>query len=302
MIGNSTILVHPGGAFVLFLRRLISRCDLFKNPALVPSPYAVRSSVPFAIFEDFLAALRDREVDLTDANVDGLSLLCDEFGFRAFAAKLSEWKACHRDDSQASPTSPPPQMTFADWLMCDDVPLITASPVRLDSLIVSDLPNIFAEFSWKELSLLWRGSRDGFGAEDFQSHCCCHENTLVVIQDTQGNVFGGFTPVGWDSSDSPKSDDSLKSFLFTLKNPHNIPAMRFPLKAQRKGKALMCLSGWGPVFHSSINVSNNCNGNMETWTDRGRNYETYPVITVDPLFTSSLHFQVKEIEVFEITG
>jgi hypothetical protein len=28
-----------------------------------------------------------------------------------------------------------------------------------------------------------------------------------------------------------KGDDSLKSFVYTLKNPHNIPARRFALKA-----------------------------------------------------------------------
>jgi hypothetical protein len=34
------------------------------------------------------------------------------------------------------------------------------------------------------------------------------------------NLFGGFSPVKYDSSDSFNADDSLKSFQFTLKNPH----------------------------------------------------------------------------------
>jgi hypothetical protein len=34
-----------------------------------------------------------------------------------------------------------------------------------------------------------------------------------------GFVFGGFTPVAWDSSNSHKPDMTLKSFLFTLNNP-----------------------------------------------------------------------------------
>jgi hypothetical protein len=48
-----------------------------------------------------------------------------------------------------------------------------------------------------------------------------------VILETEGNIFGDFTPVKWESPRNGKfkADDSLKSFLFTLKNPPNIPAM-----------------------------------------------------------------------------
>jgi hypothetical protein len=62
-------------------------------------------------------------------------------------------------------------------------------------------------------SLLWRGSRDGFGAGDFQKLCNGHANTLTVILDTNGNIFGGFTPVEWESYARYKADRSLKSFL-----------------------------------------------------------------------------------------
>jgi hypothetical protein len=31
-----------------------------------------------------------------------------------------------------------------------------------------------------------------------------------------------------------KADDSLKSFVFTLENPHNIPVRRFRFKAEEK--------------------------------------------------------------------
>jgi hypothetical protein len=39
---------------------------------------------------------------------------------------------------------------------------------------------------------------------------------------TGGNVFGGFRPLEWESDEDWKCkyDDSQKSFLFILKNPH----------------------------------------------------------------------------------
>jgi hypothetical protein len=102
---------------------------------------------------------------------------------------------------------------------------VSHPPPPFDSQIISDFPAIFAEFRKKRFSLLWRGSRDGFKAQEFHRRCDGHANTLTVILDTEGNIFGGFTPVEWESrTSSPwcKADDSLRSFVFTLKNPHNI--------------------------------------------------------------------------------
>jgi hypothetical protein len=53
----------------------------------------------------------------------------------------------------------------------------SAPPIpALDSVIISDFPEIFAEFRRKKFSLLWRGGRDGFGARDFHSRCDGHAN------------------------------------------------------------------------------------------------------------------------------
>jgi hypothetical protein len=36
---------------------------------------------------------------------------------------------------------------------------------------------------------------------------------VALIQDLEGNVFGGFTPVKWESELKFKADPSLKSFV-----------------------------------------------------------------------------------------
>jgi chromosome segregation ATPase len=68
----------------------------------------------------------------------------------------------------------------------------------LDSRVVSSFPPLFDEFRPKRFVLLWRGSRDGFGARDFHGRCDGHANTLMLLCDTSGNVFGGFTPLQWE--------------------------------------------------------------------------------------------------------
>jgi hypothetical protein len=64
-----------------------------------------------------------------------------------------------------------------------------------DSTIVSDFTEISRWFCGKTFSLLWRGGRDDFGWNSFHKHCDGHANTLTLIEDTKGNIFGGFTPI-----------------------------------------------------------------------------------------------------------
>jgi hypothetical protein len=54
---------------------------------------------------------------------------------------------------------------------------------------------LFGEFRAKRFHLLWRGSRDAFTGQEFHLRCDGRANTLVLISNTDGNVFGGFTPV-----------------------------------------------------------------------------------------------------------
>jgi predicted nucleic acid-binding Zn-ribbon protein len=177
-----------------------------------------------------------------------------------------------------------------------------AHTLSLSSLVISDFPEIFSEFRGRRFSLLWRGSRDGFNAGAFHSRCDGHASTLTVILDTNGNIFGGFTPVEWDSTSNYKTDPSLKSFLFTLKNPHNFPPRRFAVKAD--GNALRCLSDVGPYLRD-MKVCADANANMDSFTCWfGDRYTNDTGIGGNPgqntFFTGAHSFQAKEVEVFEI--
>jgi hypothetical protein len=125
-----------------------------------------------------------------------------------------------------------------------------------------------------------------------------------VILDTNRNIFGGFTPVELESPPQGKSkaDASLKSSLFTLKNPHNVLARRFALKANEKIKAIDCSSNWSPCFGVDINVYVNCNANTNSFTPVfGRSYTNDTGLDGKTFFTGSQKFNAKEIEMFEIT-
>jgi hypothetical protein len=132
-----------------------------------------------------------------------------------------------------------------------------------------------------------------------------------VIVDADGNVFGGFSPVEWESRDWNgkygsenncwKADPSLRSFLFTLTNPHDVPPRKFALRAEWKDHGIVCRSQTGPRF-GDIAVSDNSNANTESATcDFGVSYTNDTGLERRTFFTGSDFFQVNEIEVFEIT-
>jgi hypothetical protein len=173
------------------------------------------------------------------------------------------------------------------------------------SLILADFPALFAEFRGKRFALLWRGSRDGFRARDFHRRCDGYAPTLTLIEDTKGNIFGGFTPVEWESGskgERSKADPSLKSFLFTLKNPHNFPARKFALRADMSNYAIHCYSSWGPHF-TDMAVFDGCNASTSSYGGTlGGCYANDTGLDGNTFFTGSRYFTVKEIEVFEVKG
>jgi hypothetical protein len=124
-----------------------------------------------------------------------------------------------------------------------------------------------------------------------------------VILDTKGNIFGGFTPVKWELKCGWKADDSLKSFVFTLKNPHNIPARRFALKAEWKKWAICCYSRCCQRFgYDDIFVYNDSNADCDSFTSLGSSYTNDTGLDGDSVFTGAPNFGVTEIEVFEIAA
>jgi hypothetical protein len=186
---------------------------------------------------------------------------------------------------------------------------------EIDSLIVSEYPPLFEEFRAKRFNLLWRDSRDGFTAQEFHLRCDSRANTLTLISDTDGNVFGGFTPVKWEPHiyGTVKGDNSLRSFLFTLRNPHGVPPRKFALKAEMNQYAIHChpghyakfgYSAYCPSFgFTDIHVSDNCNTNRNSHTKIGTLYSdsAYANDTAfEDFLTGAEKFTVKEIEVFEI--
>jgi hypothetical protein len=168
-----------------------------------------------------------------------------------------------------------------------------------ESTILSTIPSPLKQFEKNKWNLLYRGSRHGFRSSDFHERCDGWSNTVTVILTTKGFVFGGFTPISWDSSNSSKADNSLQSFVFSVKNPRNNPPQSFPLV--NSSCAIYCGSSCGPTFGSyALHVTDEAHENTRSFTNLGKSYQNDTGLNGNQVLTGEQYFQVKEIEVFSI--
>jgi hypothetical protein len=170
----------------------------------------------------------------------------------------------------------------------------------IDSKIISTLPGIFTVFGGQRLQLLFRGSRDNFQPGHFHGRCDGHRNTMTLIRSKNGCIFGGYTPVAWGSRNASVPDPSLKSFVFTIRNPHNIPARIF--KQKEAANAIHDYSGHGPGFGSACDflLYGDWQSSSTNYSNLGIAYVNDTGIAGNEVLTGASRFAVEEIEVFEV--
>jgi hypothetical protein len=170
----------------------------------------------------------------------------------------------------------------------------------IDSKIVSTTPRIFSVFADKQLRLLYRGSRDGLQASAFHHRCNGHRNTVSLILTTNKCIFGGYTPLAWTSTDGYVSDPSLTSFVFTIKNPHNLPERIF--KQKQEASAIHNGSAYGPTFGSNLDfrVYEPFQTAKNNYSHLGGTYINDTGIAGNQMLTGESNFAVDEMEIFEV--
>ena len=101
----------------------------------------------------------------------------------------------------------------------------------------------------RELNLLYKGTKDGFSTRTFHELCDGVPHTLTVIK-AQGlhGVFGGYTPLPWNSTGGAKNDPSRSSFLFTCSHASSSIHCIHPLLSVNGENAIYNSGAYGPTF------------------------------------------------------
>ena len=109
------------------------------------------------------------------------------------------------------------------------------SEINCDSVILNEtnrkkelLKKIKEWIGCKKMELIFRCTRDGSTSLDFHNNCDNQGETIILIKNEKGNIFGGYTCYPWTSDESFHS--APNSFLFTLTNVYNTEPTKFPSK------------------------------------------------------------------------
>jgi hypothetical protein len=163
------------------------------------------------------------------------------------------------------------QLVFIDWYLFfqSEAGLLSigCSPAHVASLrqwITSKFGNVSPSFTLK-----YKASRDGFSSANFHSRVDGVERLLVIMKSRGGYLFGGCSKVAFHSRNEYSYDSN--AFLYTLVNPHSIPATMFSV--QMPQYAIYGNNNYGPTYggghdiYFPSNVQNGGYTNFHSYKD-----------------------------------
>ena len=173
---------------------------------------------------------------------------------------------------------------------------------EFDSLILkeSNRVNEFIKkiYEWSgcnNMKLLYRGTRDGMGANYFHNKCDNQGPTISLFKNEKGYIFGGYASTDWTSCNNYKSAPDC--FIFTLTNIHGTEPIKFPNSDSRY--SIYDNSNYGPTFgaHAIKIYKDDTYAHFTSYQDiLGKGSS---IFTGD-LNNNNISFNLKEIEVFKI--
>lgn len=174
----------------------------------------------------------------------------------------------------------------------------------IDSVIVSDNQQFndlekLCHFEGQKWNLIYRASRDGFKANDFHEKCDGIPNTLAIIKTTNGQIFGGFSSLSWNSEMKEYEQDS-SAYIFSLVNNINTPKL---IECESCFSSIKCDMKYGPCFGSGdLVIADNSNSNSESSSKLGNSYGSSlfesESNSAKTFLAGSENFQLVEIEIF----
>ena len=139
------------------------------------------------------------------------------------------------------------------------------------------------------INLLYKASADSDSAAVFHEKCDGANNTIVLVETTDGKRFGGYTTKSWKGNCEEKADTDAFIFSFDkMKTYDNIPG----------DDAIGCYPKFGPIFLGcQIKIFDNAFTKGGTTFEKELNFNTEEDYE---LTGGNRTFGVKDIEVYEV--
>eukprot|EP01084_Bolivina_argentea_P103950 186174_1 len=111
-------------------------------------------------------------------------------------------------------------------------------------LLSSKISNI------KHFKLLFRASEHEYLASKFHGLCDGKAPTICIVKSNFGNIFGGYTSIGWKSLYRRTGAMDDKTFLFLIRSSNETQQKQCPViyKSKCKGFSIVYFENYGPTF------------------------------------------------------
>jgi hypothetical protein len=156
----------------------------------------------------------------------------------------------------------------------------------------------FYENPQQKWQLLFRASVDGFSCAKFHEKCNGKGPTMTIVKASNGNIFGGYTPISWHSNGGYSWDN--RTFLFSLVNQSGILPTKFLNNGPNHGNtySIHGNAGYGPTFGGGhdLHICNNPNSTTSSYCGIGHSFSNPTGIS--HILSGSYNFTVSDYEVF----
>ena len=98
----------------------------------------------------------------------------------------------------------------------------------------------------KRFKLLFRASDHDYSAHKFHKFCDGHAPTITIIKSNYGNIFGGYTSIGWASLGWRTKDE--KAFLFLIRSNNKSKECPIAFDAKTDSASVIHNNSYGPTF------------------------------------------------------
>ena len=153
-----------------------------------------------------------------------------------------------------------------------------------------------AEFKYKDfkLNLLYRGTRDGDRTEDIHKKCDGLKNIIVFMKNEQGNSYGMYSHIGWETKVKSEYRNDDKAFLFSLNKTKIYKAIKGRVKVcwlnNQRGLCILRAMGFYNNFLNEKSKYNLC----EDLSDIFENSK------IEDFNSGQNEFKFLEIEIYQI--
>ena len=149
-------------------------------------------------------------------------------------------------------------------------------------------------FKFKNLKLLYRGSRDGDRTKTCHQLCDNKQNVLIIIQSDIGNIFGGYSKIGFKVSNKAEYLVDNNCFLFSYEYKKIYPSV--------KDKQNIChISDYcGLCFTGSLGFFDKFMNSNDNWIDKSNIQDHFNRLNEPCEMNGGKNkFRIQELEVFQ---